>query len=214
MYVICLVYDIYCSHGTFLHVIYMSYNIYIPILFFELTFQFMVITGFRGQHHNWPARTPVDIQGDQHPDPHDVEDFEMPDQHALIQSFLAGLSKESDNDFRGLSQLLEQLPDPTQTDGMAEVEAMAGTEAKDRGLIPEATYDTLAAFSFSEMKLYKHAMTYKWTADELINTIRLIKSTDFKVEDVNVDLHKRVAGAIAQGHFTRYERRLPMSASS
>ncbi len=38
-------------------------------------------------------------------------------------------------------------------------------------------------------------------------TIKLIKSTDFKVEDVNVDLHKRVAAAIAQGHFTRHNMR-------
>jgi hypothetical protein len=41
------------------------------------------------------------------------------------------------------------------------------------------------------MKLYKHAISYKWTVDELISTIKLIKSTDFKVEDVNIDLHKR-----------------------
>jgi hypothetical protein len=33
------------------------------------------------------------------------------------------------------------------------------------------------------MKLYKHAIAYKWTAEELIATIKLIKSTDFKVED-------------------------------
>ena len=54
------------------------------------------------------------------------------------------------------------------------------------------------------MKLYKHAIAYKWTAEEFIAAIKLIKSTDFKVEDVNVDLHKRVAAAIAQGHFTSY----------
>ena len=38
----------------------------------------------------------------------------------------------------------------------------------------------------------------------MIATIKLIKSTDFKVEDVNVDLHKRVAAATAQGHFPSY----------
>jgi hypothetical protein len=47
----------------------------------------------------------------------------------------------------------------------------------------------------------------KWTQDELIATINLIKSTDFKVEDVNVDLHKRVAAAIAKGHFTSHNVR-------
>jgi hypothetical protein len=43
--------------------------------------------------------------------------------------------------------------------------------------------------------------------DELISTIKLIKSTDFKVEDVNIDLHKRVAAAIAKGHFTSHNMR-------
>jgi hypothetical protein len=41
--------------------------------------------------------------------------------------------------------------------------------------------------------------------DELIATINLIKSTDFEVEEVNVDLHKRVAAAIAKGHFTNHK---------
>jgi hypothetical protein len=39
----------------------------------------------------------------------------------------------------------------------------------------------------------------------LVATIKLIKSTDFKVDDVNVNLNKRVAAAITQGHF--YELR-------
>ncbi len=63
----------------------------------------------------------------------------------------------------------------------------------------------LRAFSVSEMKLYKHATTHKWTADELISTIKLIKSVNFRVDDINVDLHKRVSAAIAllaQGYFS------------
>ncbi len=96
--------------------------------------------------------------------------------------------------------MLATLPDPSLSHG--HVEAIPVTEARERGLIPEASDETLQAFSFSEMKLYKHATKYRWTQDELIATINLIKSTDLKVEDVNVDLHKRVAAAIANGHFT------------
>ncbi len=33
----------------------------------------------------------------------------------------------------------------------------------------------------------------KRTVEELVSTIKLIKSADFVVEDVNVDLHKLVA---------------------
>ncbi len=46
------------------------------------------------------------------------------------------------------------------------------------------------------MKLYRHATNHKWTIEELVSTIKLIKSADFKVEDANVDLHKQVAAAI------------------
>ena len=58
-----------------------------------------------------------------------------------------------------------------------------------------------------EMKLYRHASDHKWTVDELVSTIKLIKSAEFKVEDVNIDIHKRVAAAIAQGKFINHNMR-------
>ena len=161
------------------------------------------LSGFRGRHHSRPDSAAQDIYPDnERPDPNDLQDFELPDQQTLIDAFLRGLCKESECEFRGLSHLLASLPDPSL--GQGQVEAVPVTVARERGAIPEASHEALEAFSFSEMKLYKHAITYKWTAEELIATIKLIKPTDFKVEDVNVDLHKRVAAAIAQGHFTSH----------
>ena len=110
---------------------------------------------------------PVDLL----PDPLDDQDFEPPDQEALIQAFMTGLFKESDSDYHCLSQLLATLPDPNKGDD----ESLSAAEARERGLIPEASDETLRAFSYSEMKLYKHAMTYKWTVDESIATVKLIK---------------------------------------
>ena len=159
--------------------------------------------GFRAHRIARPDTNPQDIPDDPHPDPHDEEDFNLPDQQALIDAFLAGLAKESNTDYHGLSKLLETLPDPNPT----QVEALSVREAREKDLIPKASDETLREFSYSEMKLYKHAISYKWTVDELIATIKLIKSTDFKVEDVNVDLHKRVAATIAQGHFTSHNMR-------
>jgi hypothetical protein len=52
----------------------------------------------------------------------------------------------------------------------------------------------------------RRATKYKWTVDESIATINLIKST-VDVEDVNVDLHKLLAAAIAEGHFTSHNMR-------
>ncbi len=146
-------------------------------------------TGFRGQHFALPDTNPLDTPDDPRAEPHDPPDFELPDQQALFDAFMAGLSTESNNDFHCLSDLLATLPDPSHAD----VEAMSVTEARERDLIPEASVDTLRAFSYSEMKLYKHTSSHKCTVDELISTIKLIKSTDLKVEDVNLDLHAEAA---------------------
>ncbi len=40
-----------------------------------------------------------------------------------------------------------------------------------------------------------------------MKTIQLVKSADFKVEYVNVDLHKRVTAAILQGKFNSHNMR-------
>ena len=181
--------------------LYLSYDSYILLIFLNLC----CVAGFRGQQHAQPHPTPPDMPDYHGPDPDDAADMELPDQQDLIHAFMAGLCKESEHDCRGLSALLSKLPDPSLSHG--QVEAMPVTEARERRLIPEASEDTLRAFSSTEMKLYKHATHYKWTVDELIATINLIKSTDFKVQDVNVDLHKRVAAAIAQGHFTSHNMR-------
>ena len=97
--------------------------------------------------------------------------------------------------------MLATLPDPSVYTGPV---AIPVAEAREKGLIPKADTALLQAFSASEMKLYKHTTKYKWTTDELADTIKLIKSADFKVEDINADLHKRVAAAVALGHFTSH----------
>jgi len=72
--------------------------------------------------------------------------------------------------------LLATLPDPSVYTGPL---AIPVAEAREKGLIPKADTALLQAFSASEMKLYKHATKYKWTTDELADTIKLFKSADF-----------------------------------
>ena len=100
-------------------------------------------SGFRGQHHSRPDPVPQDILDDVLPDPDDLADFDLPDQQALIDAFLDGLCKESDHEFRGLSDLLASLPDPSLSQG--QVEAVPVTVARERGVIPEASNETLEA---------------------------------------------------------------------
>ena len=163
-------------------------------------------SGFRASH---VFRQPAQVDRDSYstPDPVDDADFELPDGNTLVEAFMAGLAKEVDNDYKGLSKLLASLPDPSASH--SQPEALSYSEARSKGLVSSVlvSEDTLRAFSPSEMKLYKHATSHKWTADELISTIKLIKSADFNVDDINVDLHKRVAAAIAQGYFTSHNMR-------
>ncbi len=99
-------------------------------------------------------------------------------------------STNSTNDpYSSLSDLLDSLPDPS---SYTTAKSITTAAAREKGVIPEADENSLRAFSPSEMKLYRHATDHKWTVEELVSTIRLTKSADFKVDDVNVDLHKRV----------------------
>ncbi len=138
------------------------------------------------------------------PDVHDEADFDIPDTQAMLERFTTNKSKLADVKCQALSDLLDSLPDPS---SYATAKSMTAAAARERGVIPEADAETLRAFSPSEMKLCKHATDRKWTADELIKTIQLIKSADFKVDDVNVDLHKQVSAAIEQGKLNSHNMR-------
>ena len=159
----------------------------------------LFIAGFRGTYR--PTAPPNLGLEDNRPDVHDEADFDIPDTQAMLERFMSNMSKLADDEYQSLSDLLDSLPDPS---SYTTAKTMTAAAARENGVIPEADAETLRAFSLSEMKLYKHATDHKWTVDELVKTIQLIKSADFKVEDVNVDLHKRVAAAIAQGKFNSH----------
>ena len=55
---------------------------------------------------------------------------------------------------------------------------MSSTEAREQGLIPDSSDKNFQAFRYHGIKLYKHAIANRWTVDELIAIIKLIKSTD------------------------------------
>jgi hypothetical protein len=145
------------------------------------------------------------------PDPPDTvpdlcyeRDFDVPDTRSLLDEFLSKMSKSVDDEYRTLSDLLATIPDPS---GYARASALTVSDARENGLMPKPDTAILEAFSASEIKMYKHTTKYKWTIDELVDTIKLIKSADFKVDDINVDLHKRIAAAVAKGHFTSHNMR-------
>ncbi len=87
--------------------IWYIFNIY-PACIRHMTFIsscWSIFTGFGFQHFAPPDPRPLEILQDPRPDPNDDADFEIPDLDALIQAFLAGLSKESDTGDSSPSQL-------------------------------------------------------------------------------------------------------------
>ena len=67
------------------------------------------------------------------PDPVDDADFELSNGNTLVEAFMAGLAKAVDNDFRGLSNLLASLPDPSASH--SQPEALSYSEARSKGLV-------------------------------------------------------------------------------
>ena len=78
------------------------------------------LAGFRARIQARADPPQRDMPDDHLPDPDDTADFELPDQQTLIDAFTAGLSKESQHDFRSLSALLATLPDPSLSHGHVE----------------------------------------------------------------------------------------------
>ncbi len=54
------------------------------------------VAGFRGWHQARPDPVPQDMPDDHRPDPDDAAGFELPDQPELIDAFMAGMCKESE----------------------------------------------------------------------------------------------------------------------
>ncbi len=135
----------------------------------------LFIAGFRGTYR--PTAPPNLGLEDNRPDVHDEADFNIPDTQlnvtqAVLERFMSNMSKLADDEYQSLSDLLDSLPDPS---SYTTAKTMTAAAARENGVIPEADAETLRAFSPSEMKLYKHATDHKWTVDELVKTIHLIK---------------------------------------
>ena len=104
----------------------------------------MVFTEFLGQHFSLPDPMPLDgLDLPEDPRLDDETDLHLIDQDDLIDVVLAGLFKESktDTDYRSLSQLLATLPNLSLSH--CEVEMMPIADGGVRGLIPDASDETL-----------------------------------------------------------------------
>ena len=69
------------------------------------------------------------------PDQHDEADFDVPNTQSVLETFMSKLSKQTDDEYRSLSVLLDSLPDPSSSNNVNSITAAA---AKEMSVIPEA----------------------------------------------------------------------------
>ena len=62
-------------------------------------------------------------------------------------------------------------------------------------------------FTPSELMLYKHALEYKWTAEELRKVIAMLCNPEFDSKEVDPDLHKRMNKAVQDGRIRCFDMR-------
>ena len=123
------------------------------------------------------------------------------DMDAAMEDFLKQLEQEVT--FDNLNDLLCKLPNPP----VASPIPISLEDAISAGFLPKLDMDAASLFSPSELKLYKHATECKWTVEELRKTIVLLKSPDFKPEEVDTDMHQRMAKALRDGYLKSFDMR-------
>jgi hypothetical protein len=139
---------------------YLVYTDHIP--------QCYCITGFRAALRDvpgfqQPSADPGSDEGDYNgPCPEDEELFETrPDAETMeeaISNFMDGMEAQERGGFKDLHRFLGRLPVPT----AKEMEGMTHTEALEGGFLPEMDEDQQNRFTPTELKLYKHALEYRY----------------------------------------------------
>ena len=111
--------------------------------------------------------------GDPDVPPEDEELFETPDADAkeeAISKFLDGLEQQERRGFTEIQTYLQRLPVP----GSAEIRKMTHAEAIEGQFLPNMSEEEQKRFTPSELLLYKHALEYKWTVEQLKKVIALL----------------------------------------
>ena len=127
--------------------------------------------------------------GDPHPCPEDDEFFGVPDaesQEEAINRFMEGLEQQECRGFSQIDRLISSLPVPV----LKKSPCMSHAQALEGGFVPSMSEDEQNRFTPSELKLYKHALEYKWTVEALKKVITMLHGQQFDSKEVDPDLHR------------------------
>jgi hypothetical protein len=141
---------------------------------------------------------PSDEEGDPNPCPEDEELHKSPDADSMeeaIDRFMEGLEGQERPGFSQIHRLLQRLPVPVQKD----IRSMMHAEAIEGDFLPNMSEEERKRFTPSELVLYKHALEYKWTVEQLKNVIAMLHQPKFDSQEIDPDLHKRMGKAVQDG---------------
>ena len=144
--------------------------------------------------------------GDPHPCPEDDEFFGVPDaesQEEAINRFMEGLEQQEHRGFSQIDRLISSLPVPV----LKKTRCMSHAQALEGGFVPSMSEDEQNRFTPSELKLYKHALEYKWTVEELKKVITMLHDPEFDSKEVDPDLHRRMGKAVEDGRIKCFNMR-------
>ena len=131
---------IYILHGIYhtyvlghhMPLIYMIYTIYIPCIYKYIPCIYMLILleplVLRASLTHRPNTPPSHGTADNVPDQHNEADFDIPNTQSVLETFMSKLSKQTDNEYRSLSVLLDSLPDPYSSNTAKSMTAAAARE--------------------------------------------------------------------------------------
>jgi hypothetical protein len=175
---------------------------------------YIIFAGFRAARLDAQMEEgPVDTQPssdpegrDAYPCPEDDEFFYAPDaesQEEAINRFMGSLEQQERSCFSQIHRLLSSLPAPVQK----KIRCMTHDQALEGGFVPSVSEDEQNRFTPSALKLYKHALEYKWTLEQLKKVITMLHGPEFDSKEVDPDLHRRMEKAVQDGRIECFNMR-------
>jgi hypothetical protein len=84
---------------------------------------------------------------------------------------------------------------------------MTHAEALEGRYLLDMSEEERKRFTPSELILYKHALEYKWTVEQLKKVIAMVRDPEFNSKDIDPDLHRRMEKAVEDGRIKCFNMR-------
>jgi hypothetical protein len=88
-----------------------------------------------------------------------------------------------------------------------ETRSITHSEAIEADFLQNMSEEEQKRFTPSELILYKHALEYKWTVEQLKQVIAMLRLPEFDSKEIDPDLHKRMEKSVLDGRIKCFNMR-------